>query len=94
MEMAQKNGHTETVKFLKVRSYVLPREMWFGKVISSTPRALGVQVLFTEEVIMMRLGRSTTSSSLRRPPVGATIEVSYREAGGKVDQVMKVLDRQ
>ena len=92
MAVARKNGHEKTVEFLKVRSYVLPRETWFGKVISSTPRALGVQVSFTEEVIMMRLGRSTRSSSLRRPPVGATIEVLYREAGGKVDHVMKVLD--
>jgi hypothetical protein len=94
MAVARKNGHEKTVQFLKVRSYVLPRETWFGKVISSTPRALGVRVLFTEEVIMMRLGRSTRSSSLRSPPVGAAIEVLYTEAGGKVGYQMKILDGQ
>ena len=53
-----------------------------------------VNQLFTEEVIMMRLGRSTKSSSLRRPQVGAAIEVLYTEAGGNVGYKMKILDRQ
>gem|GEM_PF-3905623 len=94
MAVARKNGHTKTVEFLKVRTYVVSRTTWRGVVVSSTPRALGVRVLGATQVVMLGLARSTESSRANGLPIGAMVEVLCRlEAGGKIGRLIKRLDR-